>query len=251
MQECHKAACWAHYLLYTADLTATFADDTSLLTTDSDPVVASQLLQTDLLAIQNWLKTGRLKANETKSTHVTFTTRCAACPPVHINDVQLPQSDDVKYIGLHLDRRLTWHKHIFTKRKHLVLTLTKMHWLLGRQSQLSTSNKLLLYKTILKPIWTYGIQLWGTASTSNIEILGKKPQSKALRMIVDAPWYVPNTLIRRHLHISTVKDEIRCFNSHYGARLRTHPNHLAVNLLGQPANRRLRRFLPNNLLARF
>jgi hypothetical protein len=46
-----------------------------------------------------------------------------------------------------------------------------MYWLLGRQSHLSTSNKLLLYKTILKPIWTYGIQLWGTASISNIEIL--------------------------------------------------------------------------------
>jgi hypothetical protein len=71
-----------------------------------------------------------------------------------------------------------------------------MYWLLGRKSQLSLSNKLLLYKTILKPIWTYGIQLWGTASTSNIEIL-ELFQSKALRMIVDAPWYVPNTLIRR------------------------------------------------------
>jgi hypothetical protein len=34
-------------------LTATFTDDTSILTTDSDPVVASQLLQTDLLAIEN------------------------------------------------------------------------------------------------------------------------------------------------------------------------------------------------------
>jgi hypothetical protein len=32
-----------------------------------------------------------------------------------------------------------------------------MHWLLGRKSQLSTNNKLLLYKTILKLIWTYGI----------------------------------------------------------------------------------------------
>jgi hypothetical protein len=105
-----------------------------------------------------------MQANETKSTHVTFTTRRAACPPVHINGVQLPQSEDVKYLGLHLDKRLTWHKHIFTKRKQLGLTLTKMYWLL------LTTNKR-LYKTILKPIWTYGIQLWGTASTSNIEIL--------------------------------------------------------------------------------
>jgi hypothetical protein len=135
-------------------LTATFADDTSILTTASEPVVASQLLQTDLIAMQNWLKTWRMKAYESKSTHVTFTTCRATCPPVQINDVQLPQSHDVKYLGLHLNRRLTWHKHIFTKRKQLGLTLTKMYWLLGRQSHLSTSNKLLLYKTILKPIWT-------------------------------------------------------------------------------------------------
>jgi hypothetical protein len=33
---------------------------------------------------------------------------------------------------------------------------------------------------------------WGTASTFNIEIL-EHFQLKALRMIVDAPWYVPNT----------------------------------------------------------
>jgi hypothetical protein len=84
-----------------------------------------------------------MKANEVKSTHVTFTTRRATCPPVHINDVQLPQKEDDKYIGLHLNRRLTWHKHILTKRKQLGLTLTKLHWLLGRQSKLSTNNKLL------------------------------------------------------------------------------------------------------------
>jgi hypothetical protein len=61
-----------------------------------------------------------------------------------------------------------------------------MYWLLGRKSKLSTSNKLLIYKTLLKPIWTYGIQLWGTDSTSNIETL-ERFQLKALCMIVDAP----------------------------------------------------------------
>jgi hypothetical protein len=47
------------YLLYTADLptssdsfTATFADDTAIVATDSDPATASQKLQTTLLAIQ-------------------------------------------------------------------------------------------------------------------------------------------------------------------------------------------------------
>jgi hypothetical protein len=49
------------------------------------------------------------------------------------------------------------------------------------------SDKILIYKAILKPNWAYGIQLQGTASTSNIEIL-ERFQSKVLHVIVDAPW---------------------------------------------------------------
>jgi len=61
----------------------------------------------------------------------------------------------------------------------------------GRKSQLSLENKLLVYKVILKPVWTYGNKLWGTASNSNLETL-ERFQSKVLRIITDAPWYVPN-----------------------------------------------------------
>jgi hypothetical protein len=121
---------------------------------------------------------------------------------------------------------------------------------IGHRSKLSTSNKLLIYKTILKPIWTYGIQLWGTASTSNIEI-PERFQSKALRMIVDAPWYMPNTVIRRDLQTPTVKEEIRRYSSQYSARIRAHPNDFIVNLIELPDNRRLRKHLPNDLPTRF
>jgi hypothetical protein len=76
-------------------------------------------------------------------------------------------------------------------------------------------------------------------------------QSKVLLMIVDSPWYVPNSLIRRDLSCPTVKEEISRYSSHYGDRLRTHPNHLAVNLLRLLDNRRLRRFLPTDLPDRF
>jgi hypothetical protein len=74
------------------------------------------------------------------------------------------------------------------------------------KSKLSISNKLLAYKVILKPIWTYGIQLWGSASISNTEIL-ERFLGKVLRMITDAPWYVQNMVLRKDPQITSVKEE--------------------------------------------
>jgi hypothetical protein len=75
---------------------------------------------------------------------------------VHINNVQLPQGN-VPYLGLLLDGRLTWRKQIFAKRNRVGKVHSKIYWLLERSSKLSTSNKILIHKAILKPISNYGI----------------------------------------------------------------------------------------------
>jgi hypothetical protein len=84
-----------------------------------------------------------------------------------------------------------------------------MHYQHGRKTNLFTSNNNHIYRSIFKPIWTYAIQLWGTTSTSDIYYILEHFKSEDLRTIVDAPWYVPNTVIRRDLQSPTAKDEIR------------------------------------------
>jgi len=100
-----------------------------------------------------------------------------------------------------------------------------MYWFIGKKSKLSLENKLLIYKTILKPIWTYGIPLWGTASNSNIEIL-QGFQNKALRSIANVLRYAPNTVLHIDLQMPTVKAEITNFSTKYREKLLTHPNEL-------------------------
>jgi hypothetical protein len=119
-----------------------------------------------------------------------------------------------------------------------------------RQSKLTTSSKLLAYKVVLKPILSYGLQLWGTVCTSNIEIL-ERFQSKAFGMITDAPSYVPNAVLRRDLRFPSVKEKIQRLSSQHSARLDSHPNLLTANLKKLPTNTRLRRFLLTDLPTRF
>ena len=125
-----------------------------------------------------------------------------------------------------------------------------MYWIIGRKSKLSLENKLLTYKTILKPIWTYSITLWGTVNNSNIEIL-KRFQNKIFRSIVNTPWYVPNTMLHTDPQIPTVKAEITNFSTKYREKLITHPNELTPALLEEEEPRRLKHFKPTELTTRF
>jgi len=100
-----------------------------------------------------------------------------------------------------------------------------------------------MYKTILKPIWTYGIPLWGTASNSEIVIL-QRYQNKVLRAIVNAPWYISNKVLHADLTVSTIREEITNFSIKYRDKITTHPNELASTLLEEEEPRRLKRSKP-------
>jgi hypothetical protein len=157
----------------------------------------------------------------------------------------------VKYLGIHLDRKLTWRKHISTKRKQLKLKQRKLYWITGRKSQLSLENKLLVYKAILRTIWTYGVQLWGSASNPDIET-PERFQSKVLRTITDAPRCVPNAVIKLDLKVLSVRQELCNCSVTYRQRLDDRPKRLARSLFQRTHySRRVKRYYPADLATRF
>jgi hypothetical protein len=83
-------------------------------------------------------------------------------------------------------------------------------------------NVAVVYALLRFHAWTYGTQLWGTASTSSLEILERLSEG-----------------ISEHLR--------RNPSPQYRRRFSAHPNDLVVNLMELSDNRRLRRHLQNDL----
>jgi hypothetical protein len=97
--------------------------------------------------------------------------------------------------------------------------------------------KLLLYKCIIKPIWTYGIQLWGCTKPSNTKII-QTLQSKFLRSVTKAPWYVSIFTIHNDLQIQFVIEEIYRLSTSYHQSILGHSNRLVVEISNPPNVRR-------------
>ena len=91
------------YTLYTADLPIK-RDVTTTLAAHQDPEIASKILQRQFSDIQTWLDKWRIKASQTKSVHITLTTRKGNCPTANLYDWPLPSVNEVKYLGMYLDR---------------------------------------------------------------------------------------------------------------------------------------------------
>ena len=121
--------------------------------------MAFQNLQSHLNLVEKWYTDWRVKINQSKSIHSTFTLILAPCPDVFIYNTLIPSALNVKYIGLTLDKRLTWAQHIRAKRINLNLHL-RLKNLMNNNKYTHINTKLLIYKSLLKPSWTYGLRLF-------------------------------------------------------------------------------------------
>ena len=104
-------------------------------------------------------------------------------PPVKlfINDEELEQKDFSKYLGVYLDKQLSWSKHIEITNNKLhkgIGILIKLH----NYVQEGTMKN--LFNSFLKPYIEYGKLAWGGAPKSKIELINRSIK-RSIRTIID------------------------------------------------------------------
>ncbi|GFY33984.1 RNA-directed DNA polymerase from mobile element jockey [Trichonephila clavipes] len=189
-----------------------YADDTVTLATYKNHNTITIALNNHLKLLETFFDTWKIKINIDKTIAVLFTNRKTQPTPPTLYSTQLQWSQSTKYLGLTLDKKLTWKQHIIQTRDKFRRAQRAIFPLIGRNSELNLYNKLLLYTAVLRPILTYGSPVWGYAANSNIKIL-EVAQNSLIRNIVKANRYARNSKIYEDIKISPFKAYIQNWQS--------------------------------------
>ena len=178
----------------------------------------------------------RIAINVSKSTAIIFARagrRFIQPRPVTLLGEQIEWVDTTRYLGVTLDKGLTWSPHIDQVRKKTAQRMGMLGPLLNSKSDLSIRNGVLLYKQLIRPMMDYACPAWRSAARSHVRRL-QVLQSKCLRLATGAPWYVSNRQIHEDLGVPFFADHIRALTESFDSKLAD---------VGNPLVRQLGRYL--------
>lgn len=139
-----------------------------------------------------------------------FFTRKARCPfgTVSMHGLDVQWAEETKYLGAVLQKLLRWTKHIKQRADLAKGAFAKLTPLMRRGIYLSSNNKMRIYKSIIRPQMLYAAPIWayaGPAAVNRFQVI----QNRALRSVVDAPWYVRNRQLHRDLNMTLIHDQAK------------------------------------------
>lgn len=190
-------------------LTAQFADDIGILASFLLPREIILRLQNYVNDITSYCSRWRLQLNPEKTESVFFTRRTSEryLPQqgIVVMGHESPWLPSAKYLGVFLDKRLTFARHIDHALSKIGKTTKALYSILNRRSRLCLSNKLLVFKSILRPIYMYGCQVWGGCAATHLKKL-QVAQNKCLKMCCNLPYDFSTTLLHQRCQLDLVID---------------------------------------------
>lgn len=196
----------------------TFADDSALLFNGDSWNDVFELAQKGVNRVCSWLKVNALTLNATKTTYMVFAQRSTFLPPtsleikihkcnwttvtnVDCTCAPLLRTDTTKYLGVIIDRTLSFKNHISA----LVKRLRKLMYIFKTLRNVANRNVIkMVYLALCQPIFGYCITAWGGSGKTQLLEL-ERAQRAVLKVGAGLPFRFPTTDLYTTWDVLTVR----------------------------------------------
>ena len=150
-------------LPYTCEMIA-FADDLVLLSRAPDIATLESRVNTALSLIVEQSNVIKITFNEAKTQAMLCTRRRQWQNPVFImNEKRINIVDSIKYLGVIIDKKLSWHKHLTELNIKINKIQSKIASIAHNLWGISTDVTESIYQGAIEPAILYGVDVWGEA----------------------------------------------------------------------------------------
>ena len=190
-----------------------YADDTSLALQSENISQLTAALNDDLRNLHLWLKGNKLSLNVAKTQSLLISTKHrqavmkdqAVILALDICNEPVVAAENIKYLGVYIDKSLDWEKHIQEVSKKVSRSLGVIKYC---KRFLPFDTLKCLYKSILDPHFRYCCPVWGVAGASEINHL-QKLQNRAARIITSSSYDAPSKMLIKQLGWRTIEEIIQ------------------------------------------
>ena len=174
-----------------------FADDTCIFDINDNADVSFSKLNSDLVSLQGWAKQWCISFNPSKTVYMHMNRKTNMLPhaPLYFNGTVLTYVDSHKHLGVFLDDKLNWERHItyiIDKVSNRLNAMRRVQFVLPRTC-LET-----IYKCMVLPVVDYADVLYPVLSKSQNSRL-ESVQRQAALICTKAYQRTPNILLLNEL----------------------------------------------------
>ena len=159
-----------------------YADDTVISHSSRCLSNLQDELNEDLLNLQNWLHGNKLSLNVVKTNSLVIGSRLhiqkienqtEARPNFEIGGEKIDMITDTKYLGVQIDDKLQWDRHIEQVKAKALRTIglikhAKKFFPIGELQK--------MYRGIVEPHFSYCCSVWGCCTKTKLNSLKKDPK---------------------------------------------------------------------------
>ena len=202
--------------------TALFADDIAVYRSGRTSDAIEPALNDFLLEVAKWADNWRLSFSVEKCAALTFTLGRKPPPVLKMRNQAIPTVSRFKFLGMIMDKKLTWNDHMNQLRVHALRTLNLFKMMAGKKARMSPKLQLRAYKALVGARMDYGAPLLTMANKTHKQKL-ETVQNQFLRTITGARRSTPANLLKIETGVEPIEDRWNWLATSYYTKLSNKP----------------------------